>query len=86
MSWKYHTHILQINPQHHKAETQNVDTHMILHECSCFIEFIKRVKEKRWYAKLAEHFIFFRNEFNKFNYIRASMLDSIYHMTLKLIK
>ena len=29
----------------------------------------------------------FRNEFNKFNYTRARMLDSIYHMTntLKLI-
>ena len=24
----------------------------------------------------------FRNEFNKFNYTRAQMLDSIYHMTL----
>ena len=25
----------------------------------------------------------FRNEFNKFNYTRARMLDSIYHMTLR---
>ena len=25
----------------------------------------------------------FRNEFNKFNTIRARMLDSIYHMTLR---
>ena len=30
----------------------------ILHECSCFIEFIKRVGVKR-YARLAEHFISF---------------------------
>ena len=28
----------------------------------------------------------FRNEFNKFNYIGARMLDSIYHMTLKLLR
>ena len=28
----------------------------------------------------------FRNEFNKFNNIRARMLDSIYHMTLKHLK
>ena len=28
----------------------------------------------------------FRNEFNKFNKTRARMLDSIYHITLKLIK
>ena len=28
----------------------------------------------------------FRNEFNKFNNTGARMLDSIYHMTLKLLK
>ena len=27
----------------------------------------------------------FRNEFNKFNNTRALMLDSIYHMTLRLL-
>ena len=27
----------------------------------------------------------FPNEFNKFNNIRARMLDSIYHMTLRLL-
>ena len=30
---------------------------MILHECSCFIDFIKLVREKRYNAKLAKHFI-----------------------------
>ena len=28
----------------------------------------------------------FRNEFNKFNYTGARMLDTIYHMTSKLLK
>ena len=28
----------------------------------------------------------FRKEFNKFNNTRARMLDSIYHMTLKLLR
>ena len=28
----------------------------------------------------------FRNEFNKFNITRARMLDSIYHMTLRLLR
>ena len=28
---------------------------------------------------------FFRNEVNKFNNIRARMIDSIYHMTLRLL-
>ena len=27
----------------------------------------------------------FRNEFNKFNNTKAQMLDSIYHMTLRLL-
>ena len=30
-------------------------------------------------------FYLFRNEFNKFNNTRARMLDSIYHMTLRLL-
>ena len=30
--------------------------------------------------------LLFRNEFNKFSNTGARMLDSIYHMTLKLIK
>ena len=30
--------------------------------------------------------LLFRNELNKFNNIGARMLDSIYHMTLKLIE
>ena len=34
-------------------------------------------------ARLAEHCIFFRNEFNKFNDTRARVLDSIYHMALR---
>ena len=33
---------------------------------------------------LPSFFSLFRNEFNKFNNTRARMLDSIYHMTLRL--
>ena len=44
---------------------------MILQECSCFIEFIKRVKRKRSNVRFAEHFIVFYNEFNKFNNTEA---------------
>ena len=36
-------------------------------------------------ARLAEHLSLFRNEFNKLNKTRAGMLDSIYHMTLRLL-
>ena len=31
-------------------------------------------------------YLFFHNEFNKFNYTGARMLDSIYHMTLNILK
>ena len=39
--------------------------------------------------RLAEHFIFFSNKFNKFNNTGAGMLESLYHMTMmtsKLLK
>ena len=36
--------------------------------------------------RLAEHFISVCSEFNKFNHTIARMLDSINHMTLKLLK
>ena len=53
----------------------------MLHEGSCFIEFIKRVEEKRYTILLL-----FRNEFNKFNNTGAQMFVSIYHMIFKLHK
>ena len=31
-------------------------------------------------------YLYFRNEFNKFNNTTALMLNSIYHMTLRLLK
>ena len=40
-------------------------------------EFGKRDKMRG----LSSTFSLFRNEFNKINYTRARMLDSIYHMT-----
>ena len=41
-------------------------------------------KEKN--PRLAEHFISFRNLFNKFNNTRERILESIYKTTLKLLK
>ena len=35
--------------------------------------------------RFAKHLSLFRIEFNKVNNTRARMLDSIYHMTLKLL-
>ena len=55
--------------------------------CSCFIEFIKRVGEKRDQMRgLPSILSLFRNKFNKLNNTGAQMLDSIYHMTLKHLK
>ena len=45
--------------------------------CSCFIEFIEQVGEKR---------SLFPNKFNKFNNTGAQMLDSFNHMALKQLK
>ena len=33
-----------------------------MHECSCFIEFIKQVEEKRENARITEHFISFSQQ------------------------
>ena len=48
------------------------DKKRILHECLCFIEFIKPDGEKeiKWEAC---------NKFNNFNNTGAQMLDSIHH-------
>ena len=43
-----------------------------------------RKRDKMW--GLSSIVSFFRNKFNKFNNTGARMLDSIYHVTLKLIK
>ena len=55
---------------------QFISVKMELKVESCFIEFISRIEEKE-NARRAEHFIAFRNEFNKFNNAGARMLDSI---------
>ena len=41
--------------------------------------------EKKIKCEACQHFILFRKELNKFNNTRARMLDSIYHMTLRLL-
>ena len=50
-----------------------------------FIEFIKRVGKRDKMRGLSSILSLFRNEFNKFNNTRARMLDSIYHMALRLL-
>ena len=54
----------------------------IVHVCSCLIEFIKRVEKQRYNARLAEHFLFFKTRFIKFNNTGVRVVDSFYHMTL----
>ena len=39
----------------------------VLHECLCFIEFIKRIGERDKMRGLPRISSFFRNEYNKFN-------------------
>ena len=50
-----------------------------------FIEFIKRVVDKIKMRGLLSILSLFHNKFDKFNNTRARMLDSIYHMTLRLL-
>ena len=60
-----------------------MSAHVLL---NLFSEFWKRDKMQGLpNARLAEHFISFRNKLNKFNNTRARLLDSIYHITLRLL-
>ena len=56
---------------------------MILHECSCIIECIKRVGENDKMRGFDEQLIDFPNEFDKFNNNGTRTQDSIYQMTTK---
>ena len=55
------------------------------HVCSCFIELINQVGESDEMRGLRSILSLFCNEFNKFNNTGARMLDSIYHIILKLL-
>ena len=57
-----------------------------MHECSCFISLVNDLGKSDKMRGLPSILSFFRNEFDTFNNTGARMLDSIYHMTLKLIK
>ena len=50
------------------------------------MNFFKRVGESDQMGGLPRILSFFRNKFNKFNNTGARRLDSIYCMTLKLLK
>ena len=50
----------------------------------CFIELFNEVGKRNKMQGLPSILSLFHNEFNKFNNSGARMLDSFYHMTLKL--
>ena len=58
----------------------------VIHECSCIVEFIKQGGKEIKMCGLLSSLSHFLNEFNKFNNTGAQILDSIYHMALKLMK
>ena len=51
-----------------------------------FIELLNKLRKRDKIRGLPSILSLFRNEFNKFDNIRAQILDSIHHMTLKLHK
>ena len=60
---------------------------MILHECPyVLLNLLNKLWKGDQTRGLPSILSLFHNEFNKFNDTGARMLDSIYHMTLKLIK
>ena len=63
------------------AHIINKGSYMSVH---VFLNLLKRVGEKRKMRGMTSISSVFHNEFNKFNITEARVLDSIYHMTLKL--
>ena len=49
------------------------------------LNLLNELKKRDKMRGLPSIFISFRNKFNKFNNTRVRMLDSIYHMTLRLL-
>ena len=74
----YFTRSTKIALKHHKHRGSYMSTHVLLNLLN---ELGKRDKMRGLPSILS----LFRNEFNKFNNTRARMLDSIYHMTLRLL-
>ena len=62
------------------------ETQWILHECSFLLNLLNRLGKRDKMRGLPSILSLFRSEFNKFNNIGARVLDSIYHMTLKILK
>ena len=56
-----------------------MSAHVLLNE-------LKELRKRDKMQGLPSILLLFCNEFNKFNKTRAQILDSIYHMTLKLLK
>ena len=49
------------------------------------LNLLNKLRKRDKMRGLSSSLSLFRNEFNKFNNTRAQMLDSIYHMTLRLL-
>ena len=64
-----------------------MDLYRILHECSCFIEFIKGVEEKIKCEACRSFYLFFATSLivNKFNIRGAGMFDYISLYYIKII-
>ena len=49
------------------------------------LNLLNKLGKKKSNGRLAEHLCLFRNKFNKFNNTGLRMLDSICHMTFRLL-
>ena len=58
----------------------------ISHECSYLLNLLNELGKRDKMQGLPSILSLFRNEFNKFNNTGTRILDSIYHMTSKLLK
>ena len=72
----------KVDFEKNSANEKNRGSYMSVH---VLLNLLNELGKRDKMRGLPSFFILFRNEFNTFNNTRAQMLDSIYHMTLRLL-
>ena len=78
----FHLHRNDFASQHSHFISINTGSYMSAHVLLNLLNELGKIDKMRGLPSILS---LFRNEFNKFNNTRARLLDSIYHMTLRLL-
>ena len=69
-----------------KVNSSHILPKRVFHECSCFLNLLNELRKRDKMRGSPSILSLFDNEFDKFNMSGARMLDSIYHIAIKIHK